>query len=97
MIFSRGQVLLCVNGTWRKVTGINRWKGEVYYTSNTTDEKTVHTTQNMSMQFWCTCHDVREVASIHTAKLCTRLPELQKYAQKKGLHFAEKEMTLAFG
>jgi len=30
MIFSRGQVLLCGNGTWRKITGINNWKNEIY-------------------------------------------------------------------
>ncbi|WP_028864855.1 hypothetical protein [Psychromonas aquimarina] len=97
MIFSRGQVLLCSNGTWRKITGVNRWKNEVYYTSNSTAEKSVYTTQNMSMQFWCTYHDVRMVDSIHTAMLCTRLPELTKTAHNKGLHFAEKEMALAFG
>ncbi len=101
MIFSRGQVLLCSNGTWRKITGINRWKGEVYYTTNAQAESKipdpVHTTRNMSMQFWCTYHDVREVDSIRTAVLCTRLPELTETAHNKGLHFAEKEMNLAFG
>ncbi|PKF61303.1 hypothetical protein CW745_11765 [Psychromonas sp. psych-6C06] len=95
MIFSRGQVLLCNNGTWRKVTGVNRLKGEVYYTSNSGNGKKIHAMPNMSMQFWCTYHDVREVDSIHTAELCTRFPELQKTAQSKGLHFAEKHITLA--
>ena len=97
MTFSRGQVLLCSNGTWRKITGINRWKGEVYYTSNLTDTSTVHKIRNMSMQFWFTYHDVREVGSVHSAELCVKLPELQKIADSKGLHFAKKEMTLAFG
>ena len=96
MIFFRGQVLLCNNGIWRKITGINRWKGDVYYTSNTSDEETVHSIRNMSMQFWCTYHDVREVESVHMATLCTKLPELKKVAQQKGLHFAEKQIISAF-
>lgn len=95
MVFSRGQVLFCNNGIWRKITGVNRWKGDVYYTTNSTIKETVITTRNMSMQFWCTYHDVRVVDSIHTAELCFKLPELQKKAQSKGLHFAEKEMVLA--
>lgn len=93
MIFTRGTVFLCKNGTWRKIIGVNRWKGDVYYTTNTNDKLTVLTTRNMSMQFWCTYHDVREVESIHTAELCMRLPELQEQALSKGLHFAEKEMV----
>ncbi len=97
MIFSRGQVLLCGNGTWRKITGINRWKGEVYYTSNSVKETTVHTSRNMSMQFWCTYHDVKEVDSVRTAKICNKLPELTKEAHNKGLHFAKREIISAFG
>ncbi len=97
MIFSRGQVLLCGNGTWRKITGVNRWKSEVYYTTNNAKESTIHTTRNMSMQFWCTYHDIRQVDSVNTAEICNRLPELTKEAHSKGLHFAEKEMNLAFG
>ncbi len=97
MIFSRGQVLLCGNGTWRKITGINRWKNEIYYTTNSAKDTTVHITKNMSMQFWCTYHDIRRVDSVHTAVLCSKLPELTKDAHNKGLHFAEKQMMLAFG
>lgn len=96
MIFSRGQVLLCGNGTWRKITGINNWKNEIYYTTNAAQETRVHTTKNMSMQFWYTYHDVRKVDSVHSAELCSKLPELIKNAHKKGLHFAEKQMLLAF-
>lgn len=97
MIFSRGQVYLCSNGIWRKITGINRWKAEVYYTTNNNNKNTntAYTTRNMSMQFWCTYHDVKKVDSIHKAMLCTRLPELTEIAHHKGLHFAEKQMTLA--
>jgi len=95
MIFSRGQVLLCDNGTWRKITGVNRWKNEVYYTTNAAGGTSVHTTKNMSMQFWCTYHDVRKVDSVHKAILCSKLPELTESAHSKGLHFAEKQMLLA--
>lgn len=96
MIFSRGQVLLSTNGIWRKITGINRWKNEVYYTTNVAQENSVHTIKNMSMQFWYTYHDVRKVDSIHSAEICSRLPALVKDAHNKGLHFAEKQMLLAF-
>ncbi|MCG6201040.1 hypothetical protein [Psychromonas antarctica] len=95
MIFSRGQVLLCKNGTWRKITGINSWKNEVYYTTNAAKEASVHTTKNMSMQFWCTYHDVHKVDSVHTAVLYSQLPKLTENAHNKGLHFAEKQMILA--
>ena len=96
MVFSRGQVFLCSNGTWRKITGINRWKNEVYYTSNSKYENSpVYTTQNMSMQFWCTYHDVRLVDSIEMANLCARLPELTEAAHSKGLRFAERQIGIA--
>ncbi len=75
MIFTRGMVFLCSNGVWRKITGINRWKGDVYYTSNATGGSKVHSSRNMVMSFWCNYHDVREVNSVQEAMLKIRLPE----------------------
>ena len=97
MIFIRGQVFLCSNGTWRKVTGINRWKNEIYYISNCSSTDTVYTIKNMAMQFWCTYHDVREVANLNMAILSGKLDKLTQTAQLKGLHFAQKQIQRALG
>lgn len=97
MIFIRGQVFLCSNGTWRKITGVNNWKGEIYYVSNSSSEDTVYSIKNMAMQFWCTYHDVREVSDIKTAILINKLAELTISAQSKGLHFAQKQIQMALG